>query len=290
MPSENYANIHVLAVDDDEINREIAARYLTRKLGFINSAEADDGSTALAYMESHPDTDIIFLDRMMPMNGLEFFRRIKDNPAYQDKIIILQTGKVLPDDLAEVLESGIIHVLRKPYDDKRLAQFLYPLAEEVRVKRELKKALGSGSADAAPDKVHTLEEAQNAAPLLAKLAKEPAKVVDAIYQLLANGLEHGVLGLSQEIKAELHQEGSYRETIDARLRQAAKPVTIKTTSDNGETKITISDLGKGFNPTPHFTITPEKLLTPFGKHLLLAARIFKDIKYSDEGRTVTVIL
>ena len=56
--------------------RKIITEIL-RELGVRDFAEADDGRSALAVMEKF-EPDIVFIDnKMMPMDGVEFTRRVR---------------------------------------------------------------------------------------------------------------------------------------------------------------------------------------------------------------------
>ena len=70
--------IHVLLVEDNEINMEIAEFYLTDRGATLDKAW--NGKEALEQFERSPEGtyDIILMDVMMPvMNGLEASRQIR---------------------------------------------------------------------------------------------------------------------------------------------------------------------------------------------------------------------
>ena len=70
----------ILIVDDFSTMRRII-KNLLRDLGFTNTAEADDGSTALPMLKSG-SFDFLITDWNMPiMNGLDLLREVRRREA-----------------------------------------------------------------------------------------------------------------------------------------------------------------------------------------------------------------
>lgn len=286
------ADIHVLVVDDNEDNRDIALRHLKRKMGFASSIAVDDGSTALTYIEQHPETDIIFLDRMMPLSGLEFCKIMRQNPAFDHMAILFQTGKVQLEELREVFNANIHHLLKKPYSQEDMGWAFYPLATEIRQQKYFREVLGKdvGIENPTPEKVYNSTEAKEAALAIAALSPQPLKIVNALYQLMMNGLEHGVLHLDERNKALMHERGHYEEQFDALLRDSHAKEYLSLTVDQNDTTLTITihDPGEGFDPALHLELTPEHLLSPYGKHIAQAKEVLDHLEYNEQGNRVTV--
>ncbi|ORZ36602.1 hypothetical protein BCR44DRAFT_1525761 [Catenaria anguillulae PL171] len=88
-----YSHLKVLIVDDNNINQMVAVRTL-RSIGVTNVNTANNGAEAVAYVEAHPDVDVVFMDVSMPvMDGLEATRAILANAAA--KVVMFGVKPVL---------------------------------------------------------------------------------------------------------------------------------------------------------------------------------------------------
>ena len=123
----NFKNKHILLVEDNELNSEIATEILT-EYGFIVDT-AENGAEALEKVStSKPGTyDLVLMDVQMPvMNGYEAtkcIRKLKD-PALANISILAMTANVFDEDRKKALESGMDGFLSKPIVIKELVQAL----------------------------------------------------------------------------------------------------------------------------------------------------------------------
>lgn len=110
-PDENAA--HVLVIDDNLTNRLILKSYLAAQ-GFERIELACDGAEALDLIQRHRP-DVIVTDLMMPnIDGYEFIRRLRAEPATAAIPVIVQTGLSGADDRARVLSAGASDLIIKP--------------------------------------------------------------------------------------------------------------------------------------------------------------------------------
>ena len=123
----DFKDKHILLVEDNELNREIAVEILT-EYGFIVDT-AENGAEALEKVStSKPGTyDLVLMDVQMPiMNGYEATKRIRKlkDPAIANISILAMTANAFDEDRKKALESGMDGFLSKPIVIEELVQAL----------------------------------------------------------------------------------------------------------------------------------------------------------------------
>ena len=110
----SHANITLLVVDDDALNRDALSRRLTRTGYTVLTAE--NGAAALRVIEEHR-VDAVLLDVMMPgMSGIETLRHLRQTRSVSDLPVIMVTAKDGSDDVVEALDLGANDYVTKPID------------------------------------------------------------------------------------------------------------------------------------------------------------------------------
>ncbi|MDM7925063.1 MAG: DNA-binding response regulator, partial [bacterium] len=123
----------VLIVEDDAEMRS----YLTQRLGeSFRVLEAPDAAAGLA-LAGRRTPDLILSDIMMDgMDGLEFCRRLKDDPATGHIPVVLLTARQEESAQLEGLESGADDYIVKPFNMETLRARLRNIIETRRRLRE----------------------------------------------------------------------------------------------------------------------------------------------------------
>lgn len=104
----------ILVVDDNETNRDLLSRRLSRKGHAVELAE--HGRQALTMLADKP-FDLVMLDIMMPgMNGYEVLERIKADPDLQHIPVIMITAVDDQDSVIRCIEMGAEDHLPKPFN------------------------------------------------------------------------------------------------------------------------------------------------------------------------------
>lgn len=111
---------HLLLVEDNEINQQVA-RELLERLG-ITVAVAENGAEALAQVQEEV-FDGILMDMQMPvMDGITATREIRKLGQFRQLPIIAMTANAMSSDQEKCLEAGMNGYVAKPIDpDKLLA-------------------------------------------------------------------------------------------------------------------------------------------------------------------------
>lgn len=118
---ETGLQLNVLVVDDNQINRLLINKVLTKWGATIEFAE--NGQEAVEKVESNPNLDVVLMDIHMPvMGGLEATQiiRSKDEAYYQQLPIIALTASMLNSEINEINSSGMNDYILKPFDPKGL--------------------------------------------------------------------------------------------------------------------------------------------------------------------------
>jgi len=123
--------LHVMVVDDNGINREVAVAML-EELG-CSVVLAEDGRPAVAHAQ-HERFDVIFMDCQMPgMDGYEAteaIRRDESQRGLAPTRIIALTANVMSRDRDRCLAAGMDSFLAKPFKSMQLFEALEPIARQ----------------------------------------------------------------------------------------------------------------------------------------------------------------
>lgn len=108
----------ILLIEDNEMNRDMLSRRLTRK-GY-EVLTADDGARGLAAAASEKP-DLILMDMSLPVvDGWEATRRLKASKETQAIPVIALTAHAMPADLEKALQAGCEDYDTKPVELPRL--------------------------------------------------------------------------------------------------------------------------------------------------------------------------
>lgn len=106
--------IKILLVEDNEMNRDMLSRRLTKRAYVIVCAV--DGLQAVEMAKSETP-DLILMDLSLPLlDGWEAAKRIKATPAIQHIPIIALTAHAMSDDKEKALAAGCDDYATKPID------------------------------------------------------------------------------------------------------------------------------------------------------------------------------
>lgn len=125
--TESFNGKHLLLVEDNELNREIAFEIL-KEYGFIVDT-AENGKEAVDKLSaSAPGTyDLILMDIQMPiMDGYEATRCIRalENSALSSVHIVAMTANAFDEDRRSAAECGMDGFISKPINIDEIIQVL----------------------------------------------------------------------------------------------------------------------------------------------------------------------
>lgn len=122
----------VILVVEDNPTTQRAIQVILEDLGYITDY-AGNGYGALTRMSVHTPR-VIIADYLMPaMNGLEFAKRVRNNPAWVNIPIIFTTALAmdeLPGLKAQLDQLGPVTFLHKPFNPDELIDIILRLRSE----------------------------------------------------------------------------------------------------------------------------------------------------------------
>ena len=115
--------MRALVVDDSRAMRSIIGKLL-RELGF-EVFEAASGLDALVGIRQIEALTLVLVDWNMPeMDGCEFLKRVREEPAFHDIPIMMVTTESEMEQVAVALDAGANEYLMKPFDKQGLLEKL----------------------------------------------------------------------------------------------------------------------------------------------------------------------
>ena len=104
----------ILIVEDFSTMRRII-KNLLRDLGFTNTAEADDGTSALPMLQSG-SVDFLVTDWNMPgMSGIELLRIVRADERLKHLPVLMVTAEARKEDIVQAAQGGAAGYIVKPF-------------------------------------------------------------------------------------------------------------------------------------------------------------------------------
>ena len=127
MHVDDFSGKHILLVEDNELNREIAL-YIFEDMGFRVDI-AEDGVQAVEKVKASVEDryDLIFMDVQMPnMNGYEATMAIRalDNQILAETPIVAMTANAFAEDKQNAAAAGMNGHIAKPVEIPKLMEML----------------------------------------------------------------------------------------------------------------------------------------------------------------------
>ncbi|WP_299493880.1 chemotaxis response regulator CheY [uncultured Shewanella sp.] len=123
-------NMKILVVDDFSTMRRII-KNLLRDLGFNNTQEADDGSTALPMLQ-RGDFDFVVTDWNMPgMQGIDLLKAIRADDSLKHLPVLMVTAEAKREQIIAAAQAGVNGYVVKPFTAATLKEKLDKIFERL---------------------------------------------------------------------------------------------------------------------------------------------------------------
>jgi two-component system, chemotaxis family, chemotaxis protein CheY len=123
-------NMKILIVDDFSTMRRII-KNLLRDLGFNNTHEADDGTTALPMLKNG-EFDFVVTDWNMPgMQGIDLLRAIRADDKLKHLPVLMVTAEAKREQIIAAAQAGVNGYVVKPFTAATLKEKLEKVFERI---------------------------------------------------------------------------------------------------------------------------------------------------------------
>jgi len=240
--------------------------------------------------------DIVISDMRLPdKNGNIVVKEIKE--IDKNVPIIIITGYSDHQLILSAMKNGAVDLLKKPFkpnDLKYLINKIETLFRKIKVKLSASFVQWERRHIIIKNDINIIRSVVDFIfSNIDYISEDVSFMKIGLQELLINAIEHGNLDISNKEKQELLDRGDYNRVLKERMQQPEyrdKFVDINIFSNPEYLKITIQDMGKGFDrtqiPDPE---NPENFLKECGKGILMAMHAFDNVIYNDVGNSVSLI-
>lgn len=268
----------ILVIDDDQFYNKVLATTLEKEGHKVFSVY--DGREGWNLLESNPNiVDIVFLDQEMPcMDGISCLKNIKQHPDLKHLPVLMLSGIGNNALIKQGLEAGADQFLRKPINHDVLVAILDKTLKEYKFKNSLSNELsemrhGLKLINEIRMDIRSLDDARETAPIISFVFPNPERVLNGIFELLVNGIEHGNLGVSYEEKSQLLKDGLWENEINRRLAlpcNVKKVVQVHLCRSEHNLEMIVRDGGDGFEVEKYLEFDPKRAFDLHGRGIAMS--------------------
>lgn len=285
---------------DDAPDTRTILRALATRRGY-DVIEAEDGAEGLKAAQTQRP-DLILLDIRMPnMDGLTALSEIReDDPNVSVVIISAESDEAT---LEEALALGAANFVHKPFDAEEVTFVLdriYRAIEEEGSIQDVLQLVGRRATEISFPSDSTL-----LSKIVAYLGRELTNnypgydiaITDvklALYEALANALEHGNLEISFDEKSQAMEEpGGILDLIAARLaddRLGKRSIHLDVTYGTESVSYAIRDEGPGFDPELVLNKPVADTSALHGRGITLIRAYMDEVTWNASGNEIQITM
>jgi CheY-like chemotaxis protein len=128
----------ILLIEDDQVDAITVKRALEDAGSASLIVHVSNGESALAYLRSDVNERpyLILLDLNMPkMNGLEFLKSIKADPALSSIPVVVLTTSASQDDIGDSYRASVAGYIVKPLDYRQFVAKIQAIEQYWQINR-----------------------------------------------------------------------------------------------------------------------------------------------------------
>lgn len=141
-PEQNLQGVHILLVEDNELNREVAKYLLEDEKASVETVYNGEDAVK-AFVENEGGYDVILMDMMMPvLDGCGAARQIRaiDRPDASSIPILALTANAFSDDIRRCREAGMNAHIAKPMEIRQAVKLIRQFVPQKERKEQGKRA------------------------------------------------------------------------------------------------------------------------------------------------------
>ena len=123
-------NMKILIVDDFSTMRRII-KNLLRDLGFNNTSEADDGSSALPMLRTGSFQFLITDWNMPGMTGIDLLKAVRADASLKTLPVLMVTAEQKREQIIEAAQAGVNGYVVKPFTASTLKEKIDKIFERI---------------------------------------------------------------------------------------------------------------------------------------------------------------
>jgi len=123
----------ILVVDDFSTMRRIVKNVL-KQIGFENIEEAEDGVQALSKLKNGGFGFVVTDWNMPNMDGLEFFKKSREDPALKNVPFLMVTAEAEKDKVITAIQAGVNNYVVKPFTAETFKEKMDRIFEKLEKK------------------------------------------------------------------------------------------------------------------------------------------------------------
>lgn len=284
---------------DDVSDVRLLLRTMALRRGFA-VVEATDGEQGVQLAkERHPD--LILLDVRLPgIDGLEALAQIRDNDPRVPVVIV--AAAMDRAQLQRALDLGAVNFISKPFDAAEIEFVLDRVYRAVAQTQDLKSMM-----EVVAQRTTSISIPGNPAILskvVSLLGRELthlypgsllplAEIKLALYETLANAVEHGNLGITFEMKTRAMMEPGGMDALlkrrlsDPRLAARKVHVTVQYLSDR--VMYCVRDEGDGFDVAALSGKQLGDTTALHGRGLALVRHYMDEVAWNEAGNEIRML-
>lgn len=261
-------------------------------------AESVEDAVAILQEKKGGFQSLVLCEESLTLQEGGWLKPFAKDPILQDIPLIISLKNNQNNSLKMPNHIGACYWLFFPFTGLSLHSTLQTAEADFKQRQALRREIHSresviGSITRGTFRIKTFEQAEALTTMLSLACPEPDRVAFGLFELLANGIEHGNLGIDREEKIQLIASGRRREEMNRRLKLSKYKnlyVEIEFERESDLVSFKISDMGKGFDVKRILDMELSQNQMTCGRGIALAkATSFDYLEYIGVGNKVLAV-